>query len=65
MAKRNINKYRELDELPKEALTVGEYAKQQNVETATIYKRWERKNKYPVPFAIVLFKTMNYIIPKY
>lgn len=59
--KRNANKYTQVDELPAGAMTVREYAASQDVTTTYIYKLIrEGKNS----FDVVVFKTINFIIPK-
>lgn len=58
--KRNYNKYMEVDTLPTNALTVREYADSKGVTTNYIYKLIkEGKND----FGIVIFRTINFIIP--
>lgn len=58
--KPNINKYPSVDKLPAKAITVKEYADQNKISTSYIYKQIkEGKAK----FKIVVFKTINFIIP--
>lgn len=59
--KPNINKYETVDKLPKNAMTVKQYADENKISTSYIYKLLrEKKND----FKIVVFQTVNFIIPK-
>lgn len=60
MAKKNQGKYRLVDQLPDNAMTVTEYAAQTGLQPTAIYKRIERKT---ANFEIVIFKTMNFVLP--
>jgi hypothetical protein len=63
MAKKNINnsRYEKVDKLPKNALTVSEYAKQRDTSTNYLYNLIrDNKNK---DFKIVVFNTINFVIP--
>lgn len=58
--KQNVNKYPVVDTLPAHAVTVKEYAEQESISTAYIYKMIkEAKNN----FKIVVFHGTNFIIP--
>ncbi len=59
--KKNKNKYREVTELPKTALTVAQYALNRECNTSYLYQL-VREDK--AEFEIVIFKTINFIIPK-
>jgi hypothetical protein len=65
MANNRINKYRELDKLPAEAITVNQYAKQRNCNTSYIYKLWaEHRDKgKTIPFEIVKIRDINFVLP--
>ena len=65
MANNRTNKYRELDTLPAEAITVNEYAKQRNCNTSYIYKLWAnyRDNGKPITFEIVKIRGINFVLP--
>ena len=58
--KRNVNKYEKVDTLPYNALTVSEYAKQNNYSQSYIYKMLERNI---ASYKIVVFQTINFVIP--
>jgi len=58
--KRNLGKYKEVEKLPKEAMTVSEYAASNNISQSYVYKMIERNN---ATYQIVIFKTMNFVIP--
>ena len=58
--KRNNGKYKEVKQLPTGAMTVSEYAADNNITQSYVYKKIER-NK--ADYQIVIFKTMNFIIP--
>ncbi len=58
--KKNTGKYPEVTELPPAAKTVQNYADDNNISTAYVYKLLrEKKNK----FQIVIFQGVNFIIP--
>jgi len=58
--KKNANKYPVVQTLPKTAVTVKQYADQKEISTSYIYKMVrEEKAK----FKIVVFQTINFIIP--
>ncbi len=60
--KKNKDKYPEVKKLPAKAVTVKDYADSKGISTAYIYKMVrEKKNK---AFDIVIFQTINFIIPK-
>jgi hypothetical protein len=58
--KRNEGKYRLVEQLPDNAMTVTEYATCNNISQSNVYKKIERKT---ANYEIVIFKTMNFIIP--
>lgn len=58
--KKNANKYQTVDNLPKSALTVKEYADSNNISTSYVYKQIREKK---ADFKIVIFQTINFIIP--
>lgn len=59
--KKNANKYEEVKTLPKNAVTVKQYADGKEISTSYIYKMVrERKAN----FKIVVYQTINFIIPK-
>lgn len=58
--KKNFNKYPIVNKLPETALTVKEYADKNEISTSYVYKMVrEEKAK----FKIVVFQTINFIIP--
>lgn len=59
--KKNHNKYLEVDSLPPNAMTVKEYAIRKEVTTSYIYKLIKEEK---ATFDIVVFQTINFIIPK-
>lgn len=61
MAKDNIKKYPNVTELPDAALTVAEYAASEGITVPQVYKRYYNGQG---GFEIVVFKTLNFIIPK-
>ena len=66
MAKNRVNKYRELDTMPAEAITVDEYAKQCDCNTSYLYKLWREhttKGKV-IPFEIVIIRNINFVLPR-
>jgi hypothetical protein len=65
MAKRNEGKYNVVDELPKGAILVKEYADQEHVKEPAIYNRYARalKEGKVLPFRIVIYFERNFIIP--
>lgn len=58
--KKNANKYPSVKSLPKNAVTVKEYADTNNISTSYIYKQVKEKK---AKFKIVIFQTINFIIP--
>ena len=59
--KRNTDKYPVVATLPKNALTVAQYAKSKDYTTNYIYNQVrEQKN---IDFKIVIFQSFNFIIP--
>lgn len=59
--KRNENKYREVTELPNNAVLPKIYAKTRGWESvSSIYNRWMRGK---ADFEIVVFQGINFIIP--
>lgn len=61
--KPNVSKYKIVDVLPKNAMTVKQYAESRNpkITTSYIYKLLKEKK---ANFEIVVFQTINFIIPK-
>jgi hypothetical protein len=43
MARSRVNKYREVDFLPKNAMTVDEYCNREGIKPTTVYMKWTRK----------------------
>lgn len=60
LMKRNKGKYKEVEYLHPEAMTVTEFAAKRKISQSYVYKLIER-NK--ADFQIVVFKTMNFIVP--
>lgn len=58
--KRNLGKYKEVNILPVNALTVAEYATVRNITVGHVYTHYSRGR---ANYDIVIFKTHNYIIP--
>lgn len=58
--KKNISKYPSVERLPKNALTVKNYADNNECSTSYIYKLVKEKK---AKFKIVTFQTVNFIIP--
>lgn len=58
--KRNEGKYPIVTKLPKEAMLVKDYAKEQKVLESAIYNRYTRGK---ADFTIVIFFERNFIIP--
>ena len=58
--KRNNGKYKEVKQLPTGAMTITEYADNNNMSQSNVYKKIERKT---ANYQIVIFKTMNFVIP--
>jgi hypothetical protein len=58
--KANANKYQSVVKLPANAMTVSDYAKQENITTTTVYTRLARGTDQ---FKIVTFHTINFVIP--
>lgn len=63
MAKPNLKegKYKHVEKLPSSALTVNEYANQEGISVPHVYKRYRLGQG---GFEIVVFKTMNFVLPK-
>lgn len=59
MAK-NVGKYRQVDQLPVNAMTVQSYADSRGWKAHNIYMRLKRNN---ADFEIVLFQGINFVIP--
>jgi len=59
--KRNRNKYEIVNQLPGNAVTVAEYARNEGYTTNYIYNR-VRSGK-ELNFKIVIFQSFNFIIP--
>ena len=59
--KRNVGKYENVSKLPKNAATVTEFAKKMGISQSYVYKMIERKT---ANFKIVIFQTINFVIPK-
>lgn len=60
--KKNLNKYRVVHTLPNNAVTVKQYAEDNGISTSYIYKQVkEGKN---TKFEIVVFQTINFVLPK-
>ena len=59
--KKNVSKYRIVEKLPANAKTVKQYADSKEVSTSYIYKLWAEKK---ADFEIIVFQTINFIIPK-
>lgn len=58
--KKNFGKYEIVEMLPPNAVTVKEYADKAGISTSYVYKQFkQKKNK----FKIVVFQTINFIIP--
>lgn len=65
--KKNISnsRYETVNELPANALTVAQYAANQNYSTNYVYNQVrdaEKKGKQ-IDFKIVVFNTINFVIP--
>ena len=59
--KRNEGKYPIVDKLPKGALLVKDYAKQQNIGEPAVYNQYARGT---AKFKIVVYFERNFIIPE-
>ena len=59
--KQNTNKYPTVNELPYNAVTVKQYANNNNCTVSNIYVQISRSK---ANFRIVTFQTINFIIPK-
>jgi len=64
--KKRTNTYRIVDKLPAKAVLVAEYADSKRIGEPAIYGQWRRhiNNQSPIDFEIVIFKNMNFVIPK-
>lgn len=60
LMKKNTGKYQEIKILPEYAMTVKDYAESKNISTAYVYKQIKNGS---AKFKIVVFKTINFIIP--
>lgn len=63
MAKKNLNneRYEQVKTLPKNALTVAQYAEKNNFSTNYVYNLVrQEKNK---DFKIVVFNSFNFVVP--
>jgi hypothetical protein len=60
LMKRNKGKYKEVDYLPTSAMTVTEFAAKRRISQSYVYKMIERNT---ADYQIVIFKTMNFIVP--
>lgn len=61
------NKYRQVDKLPTNSLTISDYARSKGYETnAYIYHEWKRhvEDEKEIGFEIVSFHGINFVIPK-
>lgn len=58
--KKNANKYEKVDKLPKNAVTVKQYADSKEISTSYVYKLIKEEK---AQFKIVVFQTINFIIP--
>lgn len=61
--KKNIGKYPTVETLPINAVTVKQYAENNNFTTANVYKLYKERNKKSISFSIVLFNEINFVIP--
>lgn len=59
MAK-NIGKYREVSQLPNNAMTVQSYADYRGWKANNVYMKLQRKT---ADFEIILFQGINFIVP--
>lgn len=59
--KPNINKYETVERLPKNAMTVKQYAASKEITTSYIYKLIKEKK---ADFKMVVFQSINFVIPK-
>lgn len=59
-----INSYREVDDLPRGALTVKEYSDFVGISVAHVYKLWRlhMQEDRDIGFEIILFKGYNWIV---
>jgi hypothetical protein len=62
--KRRINDYKTVNILPKNALSVADYARKLNCTTPYIYKLWREhlSKKKEINFEIVMFSGINFIV---
>lgn len=63
--KRNEGKYDVVTKLPKNAILVKDYAKDEKVLESAIYNRYSRAKEAgkPLPFKLVIYFERNFIIP--
>lgn len=59
--KRNVNKYENVDKLPKGAKTVRDYAEANVMTVQNVYNILARKGK-DAGFKIVTFNTFNFVV---
>ncbi len=65
MGKNKKNQYREVNDLPDNAVRVSDYAKMKDYNsTPYIYELWRKRFEKNIPFEIVDFKGVNFIIPE-
>ena len=63
MGKNKKNIYRPVNELPVNSMRVSDYADYKGYNsTPYIYELWRKKDKKNIPFEIVDFKGVNFII---
>ena len=60
--KKNNGKYREVNKLPSNAITVAQYANNNNFTTNYVYNQI-KTGKHIGKFEVVVFQTFNFIIP--
>jgi hypothetical protein len=65
MGKRQ-NRYRLVKELPKEALSVAQYAAIRGCNTSNIYKIWRKKKgiNRTENFEIIEYQGINFVLPQ-
>jgi hypothetical protein len=66
ITKRHRNEYRILNELPGQALSVAQYAKERQCNTSNIYKEYRtaREKGRQLPYEIVIYSGFNFIVPR-
>lgn len=62
--KTRVNTYREVESLPKRALTVTAYAKEKGWDNSYVYKLWKQhiNDGKKIDFEIVVFSGVNFVI---